>query len=333
MVGSRFVASSSGDVSSISVYIYNPSKTVGTIKCAIYSDTNKALIATTEQKTIPIGFDNWQTLNFANKPYLTSGTSYSLVVWFSTSGCYIRYDSGNSRQSWYANQAYGNFPNGPYTSFSNYNQENIVYSIYCTIGASPSASPSAPTTPTPPAGNLVPIPTGWWIDRNGQTLDYSVTYNGMPSIRLDKTTSGNNPGRECNSITVSVHPGDRLVFSCWMKTTASGYGDTNPYAGARIGMDFYDNQRIAALQSPTWPNTDQGVLANYVKWGTNGWVQRTIEITIPTSMPADGYLGHPAGGSYTPTNIILWMQVWSSTYGTTDTGKAWFANPTLYITH
>ena len=222
-----------------------------------------------------------------------------------------------------------------------------------TITPTPSPTPIASPSPTPtasprkvqvkatfssqgiiipPGSNLVPIPSGWWIDRDGQTLDTSVTYNGMPSIRLDKTaTTSNNLNRECDSITISVKPGNHIVFKCWMKTTASGLGDTNPYSGARIGIDFYDNMRISALQSPTYPNTAEGERQMYVNWGTSEWTLRTIDFILPSTMAADGYLGHPIGGSYTPTCIILWMQVWSSTYGATDSGKAWFANPQLYI--
>lgn len=183
--------------------------------------------------------------------------------------------------------------------------------------------------------NLAPIPTGWFFSYGSGhqiiQLDTTVVHNGNPSIRIDQHTSADvNTARECNSIWIPVKPGDHLVFKCWIKISNSGYGDTNPYSGARIGVDFYDSLRIGSLQSPTYPETDGGVLANYVHWGTNGWVQRTIEFIVPNTMPTDGY-PRSAGGSYIPTGVILWMQVWSSTYGSTDPGQAWFANAEFYI--
>jgi hypothetical protein len=152
-------------------------------------------------------------------------------------------------------------------------------------------------------------------------LDYAVTYNGQPTIRLDRHTSADmNNARECNTNGIRIQPGDRIVFKCWMKTTKSGFGDTNLYSGARIGIDFYGSGRcLGAVQSPTYPDTHLGVRQNYVNWGTSQWTERTIQFTVPKTI-----------GGITPTAMILWMQVWSSTYGSTDPGQAWFANPQLY---
>jgi hypothetical protein len=206
-----------------------------------------------------------------------------------------------------------------------------------TSGTIITASPSPTSTPTPiPAPtNLAPISTAWSLTYGTGPqiihLDTSVTYNGESSIRLDNHTSADiNTARECNSISFSAHPGDHIVFSCWMKTSASGYGDTNPYSGARIGIDFYNSKRIAGLQSPTYPDTDTGVRLNYVNWGTSQWTKRTIDFVVPQTMTADGWSGWPQGSQQTPTGMILWMQVWSSSYGSTDPGQAWFAHVELY---
>jgi len=199
--------------------------------------------------------------------------------------------------------------------------------------STPTPNPTATPTPSPiptstPSANnnLAPLPAAWDLTYGTGPqiifLDSSVTFNGEPTIRLDQHTSADmNSARECNSGGYSIKPGDRVVFSCWMKTTASGYGDTNPYSGARIGIDLYaSSTRIGALQSATYPDTDVGVRLNYVNWGTSQWTKRTIDFVVPQTI-----------GGATPTGMILWLQVWSSTYGSTDPGQAWFANTELYI--
>ena len=96
---------------------------------AIYAESNRQLGPVTEEKIVPAGFDGWLTLNFYSASSLSSGSSYSLVVWFKGSQCSVWYSSGSAGQSWYANQAYGGFWSGPYSSFAAYGQENNVYSI------------------------------------------------------------------------------------------------------------------------------------------------------------------------------------------------------------
>ena len=190
---------------------------------------------------------------------------------------------------------------------------------------------TTPVTTAPATTNVVPInnlqqPIKWELTYGTGPqiihLDSTVTYNNQASIRIDRhTITDINSAREINSDGISAKPGQHIVFTCWMKTTESGYGDTNPYSGARIGIDFYRNgQRIGSVQSPTYPDTDQGVRINYVNWGTSQWTQRTIDFTVPQTISGQ-----------TPSGMILWMQVWSSTYGSTDPGHAWFANAQLYI--
>ena len=133
IVGSRFACSSSGSSVSISVYISNPTASSIPARCAIYQESDKTQLATTEEKIIPSGFNGWQTFNLVSKPLLTAGASYSLAVTFGGSGCLIYYKSGNFQQSWYGFQPYGTISTGPYNGLSLYNQENNVYSLYCTI--------------------------------------------------------------------------------------------------------------------------------------------------------------------------------------------------------
>ncbi len=130
MVASRFTSSSDGAPSSVSVYVRNPTGYTDNVKCAIYEESNKQLVAVTETKTVPAWQDGWMTLNVNSGASLWSGSSYSLVVWFNGAGCYLYYSPGSSRQSWYGTQAFtGSFSNGPYSSFAQYGQENNVYSI------------------------------------------------------------------------------------------------------------------------------------------------------------------------------------------------------------
>ena len=203
----------------------------------------------------------------------------------------------------------------------------------------PNVSPTQ--IPTPVLHNLASIPSHWYLTYSTGPqiihLDSSVTYNGEASVRLDKHTSADvNTARECNTGAYSIKPGDHIVFSCWMKTTESGYGDTNPFSGARIGIDFWNSGgRINGLASDgqhgLYPNEQSSAVQEfYVPWGSD-WTLKIIDFIVPQKMTADGFFGYPAGTSQTPSAMILWMQVWSSTYGSTDPGHAWFANAQLYI--
>lgn len=186
--------------------------------------------------------------------------------------------------------------------------------------------------------NLAVIPDHWELTYGGGPqiiyLDYSVTRSVSPSIRLEPHVEGVdiNTARECDGTWYNVVPGDHIVARCWMKTTESGFGDTNPFSGARIGFDFYGDQNLPhngqlnGVASPTYPQTDQGVLDNYVHWGTSNWTQRTIEFIVPATV-----ISIWDGQPHVVTSIVMWLQVWSGTYGGTDPGKAWFADAELYI--
>ena len=179
------------------------------------------------------------------------------------------------------------------------------------------------------------------INSNNDVLDNSILYNGQATIRIDRHTSGDsNIARENDGPWIAIKPGDHIVFSCLVKTSASSFGDTNPYSGARIGIDYYSNGVITGSASsdgaPIW--TPSGGFndgySTYVHWGTSTWTEITISFTVASTYPACSAYGspYPNGQMVMPTGIIPWMQVWSSTYGASDNGQAWFANPQLTIT-
>jgi hypothetical protein len=218
----------------------------------------------------------------------------------------------------------------------------------------PTLTPTPTPTSTPSANNLVSIPRAWSSPTIGGTastsnsiggvanviLDNNVLHNGNPSIRLDPVGSTPNYAREVDAPWLNIKPGDHIVFSCWIKTSASSYGDTNPYSGARIAIDFYANGYITAWQSLgqcIWDSKggDIGAIQTYVNWNKD-WTLIVMDFVIPATVPANGaYVGwgtqYSAGQKVVPTAIIPWMQVWSSTYGATDSGKAWFADAQLTI--
>jgi hypothetical protein len=161
-------------------------------------------------------------------------------------------------------------------------------------------------------------------------LDNNVTHNGHVSIRLDPHTDNDvNTARECDGTWYPAKPGDHIVAKCWMKIDSlPGYiFDPNNYLtwkGARIGIDFYGvNGYIDGVSGPhgTIPQPDVDTMANYVPWGTQGWVQRTIDFILPSTV-------NDAGGvPQIPTSIVMWAQVLKAA----DVGNGWFADAELYI--
>lgn len=188
--------------------------------------------------------------------------------------------------------------------------------------------------------NLAVIPDDWRLTyKTGPQiifLDYTVVMiAGKPTIRLEPHVDGVdvNNARECDSIEIAVEPGDHIVATCWMKTSASGFGDTDPCSGARIGIDLCDHNGgdfiLYGIETATYPNGDEA--SHYVHWGTNTWTQRTIDFVVPSDYFTYDYLSGTTISPRQVSSITMWMQVWSSTYGSTDPGLAWFADAELYI--
>lgn len=361
MVASRFTSSVSGLATSVTAYLTNVGSSAGTAKCAIYRESDKTLLASTQEKSIAIGSQGWQTFNFATAPSLTAGTSYSIVIWFANNNLQISYTAGTTRQSWYAGQTYGNFPNGPYTGFASYNQENVVYSLYTSVGSSatstnPTSSPTSPTptaipptptatpirtvsptptpsTSTPPpssttAKNLAIIPDAWGPGYYPTVSQYaftdtSVTHNGNPSIRLQKGGNTDPFGVIDRSIWTNL-------FSCKPgdHIVASVWIRTDPSSsgdtsmGARLGIDLYGSGQIV----DGYPGTHMDTTSNYVHWGTSTWTQRTYDFIVPNTV----YTHDQTGASISGTQIngmLLWIQARPGT----DNSNAWFSDATLYI--
>lgn len=156
-----------------------------------------------------------------------------------------------------------------------------------------------------------------------------MMYDDLPSIRIDSSPLGTNTAREADGIYLNVSPGQHIIFSCWILTSDSSYGDTSQQSGGRIGFDYYGaSGRLSGVQysgSYTQTPSDQILAAQYVHWGTSTWTLRTIETTVPNTVYSD------SGSGQTPVAIIPTMQVWSTKYGAADLGQVWFGNPTVTI--
>jgi hypothetical protein len=327
---SKFQLTRDGVVESITAYF---ARTGFSAKTAIYTDNNGApgtLIVQSGGKTVSV--TGWNTFTITPKT-LTAGYYWLCVVSSSDSSVGVMSPTASNTHAWKTTTYANDYPS-TFGTPSGY--EKTATSIYATYTVTTTTTTSTPTpTTSPNTANLAPL-SAWSLTYGTGPqiikLDTYVTYNGESSIRLDRHTSADvNTARECNSKGFSVKPGDHVVFSCWMKTSASGYGDTNPYSGARIGLDFYNTKRITGLQSATLPENDISVRQHYVNWGTSQWTKRTIDFVVPQTIRADSASYWTEGSQQVPTGLVLWMQVWSSTYGSTDPGQAWFAHPELYI--
>jgi hypothetical protein len=206
----------------------------------------------------------------------------------------------------------GNVEARTYNSYRYYRSPIQTASPTPTPTSTPTATPkptaiptSTPTpnptfTPTFSGINLASIPSGWDLTYGSGpqiiALDYTVTHNGNPSIRLDPHTAADiNVARECNSYWITAKPGDHIVFSAWVKTTASS--DKVPYDGARLGIDFYGSNGILDTQPHGYQQVN-GVLVskgtqNYV---TNGWVDYS----------GDGFVDTPVSQFVVPWNHDTW---------------------------
>jgi hypothetical protein len=352
MVASRFTASSSGTVTNIKAYLTNLGSTASNVKCAIYRESDRTLVATTQEKTIEGGSSGWQTFNLVTAPTLTEGASYSLVAWFADSNLQINYGAGSGSQSWYAFQTYGNFPSGPYTSFTGYASENVVYAIYMTLSttttsvtpiptitpspvptqtprptptATPAPTPRPTTGPVTSAKNLAVIPDAWGSGYYPTVpqyafVDYSVTHNGNPSIRLQRGGNIDPFGVIDRSIWTNLYsckPGDHIVASIWIRTDSSS-GDM----GARLGIDLYGGRYIV----DGYPGVHIDTTTNYVRWGTTTWTQRTYDFIVPSTTYTRDQTGASIPGTQI-NGILLWIQARPGDAN----GNAWFADAELYI--
>ena len=159
--------------------------------------------------------------------------------------------------------------------------------------------------------------------------DDTVTHNGHSSIRLEQQNEYNK-WREVDNLYMSVRPGDKIVFKCWIKTNSltSGSG-----LGAIIGFDFGGNgirfaeAHPANPQSAIWNTHPQVTKPIYVPYGSD-WTLLTLDVVIPNTAYTrdwDGALISPTQIDY----IIPWVGAsWNSQ---TNYPTVWFADAELYI--
>ena len=365
MVASRFTSSVSGLATSVTAYLTNVGSSAGTAKCAIYRESDKTLLASTQEKSIGIGSQGWQTFNFATAPSLTAGTSYSIVIWFANSNLQISYASGTTCQSWYAGQTYGNFPTGPYTGFASYNQENVVYSLYTSVGSS-AASTNPTSSPTPPTPTATPIrtvsPTATPRPSATPTRTVSPTATPQPSSTTAKNLAiipdAWGPGYyptvsqyafTDTSVTHNGNPSMRLQKggntdpfgvidrSIWTNLFSCKPGD-HIVASIWIRTDSSstgDTSMGARLGIDLYgsghivdgyPGTHIDTTSNYVHWGTSTWTQRTYDFIVPNTVYTHDQTGASISGTQI-NGVLLWIQARPGT----DNANAWFSDATLYI--
>jgi hypothetical protein len=335
---SRFQLSQSGIIQSISVYFINYNFNA---KAAIYTDSSGApsqLIAQSSSQWI--SSTGWQT--FAVPQTSLSSGYYWLTTSTDNYGASgIMSMTGSSGSHCWASST---FASDFSSSFGTpRNSDNGIPSIYATYTPTTNTPTYVPTNT--PSTNLAPIPNGWstatnnmWLSCGGVAnvvLDYSILYAGAPTIRLDPVGSTNNYAREADGPGFAIKPGDTVTFSCWIKTSASSYGDQNPYNGARIGIDFYANSQTmtgtTSSDGSVWtPSAGWASNQIHVPWGTGTWTKVSIHFVVPSAYPAmAGYAGNSyySGQMVTPTAMIPWMQVLTPN----DGGKGWFADPQVTI--
>jgi hypothetical protein len=193
----------------------------------------------------------------------------------------------------------------------------LVVSSYGTIEYS--VSPTPTTNPV----NYAPIPSAWDLTFGDNPqyafVDYSVTHNGNPSIRVQPDYAGI---REVDTDAISVKPGDHIVISCWIKTSSSSSGlNGNDWFGGRIGIDLYCAGHILYSH----PTDDEGH-ASWVAFGTDNWTYKQFDFIVPSTWYTQDMIGLPVSPSQI-SFAIPWLQVVPAT----DTGLVWFADCTMQI--
>lgn len=199
-----------------------------------------------------------------------------------------------------------------------------------TVTASPTTSPTGgPQPTTSPTDNLAQIPDAWGpgyfpLVPQYAFVDYSVTHNGNPSIRIEKGGGVDDIGVVDRAIWLNQYypckPGDKIVFGAWMKTEASS--TDNREWGIRVAVDFYGDGHVV----DGYPGKHVAISQQYVPWGTTDWTLKAWELTVPSTT----YNQDQTGASIPSTQIdgvILWVQVRPAE----DDGRAWMADSYLYI--
>jgi len=133
MWGSAYLCVNGGTAESISVGMkYDVYARTPKVKCAIYLESDKSLVGSTEERTITLtATAAWYIFNFTGtKPTLTANTTYILVAWCDDASAYskIVYTSGAGATTYYKAVTYGDWP----ATWSGYDSFAARTSIYCT---------------------------------------------------------------------------------------------------------------------------------------------------------------------------------------------------------
>lgn len=344
---SRFQLSQSGTLQSITVYFLT---TGFSSKAAIYTDNNakpSTLIAQSSSQTI--NGRGWISFTVPQVS-LTPGYYWLCVVSSGASAQGTMMATSSNNHAWKTTNYSNEYPSSFGTATGYEQAVNSIYATYIPTSSGSTETSMSSSTPTSNPNNLTPFPTAWedpsiggissghsignqYLGDSNLVLDSSTLYNGNPTIKVGTVGSSRNYARECDGPWFSIKPGDHIVFTAWMKTTASSFGDTTPWSGIRIGIDFYGPKgNIAGTQSPDgsvwtpWSGWPAG--QTFVNWGTGTWTKITMDFIVQSQYPAGQYgYAYPAGQMVTPTNIIPWIQVCTNY----DQGQAWFADTQLYI--
>ena len=340
---SRFQLTQSGQVQSITTYF---TTTGFSAKAAIYTDNNGApntLIAQSSSQTVTT--TGWNTFTLPQST-LTTGYYWLCIISSSSSATGTMSSTTANTHAW-KTTTYSNEYTSTFGTPTGYEQTTTsIYATYTPTTTTTTAPTPAPTqTPapsSPTSGNsLIPINDGdWYTDSQwlqcpalNVQLDTTDTCGGSPSWEI--TGNAVNLGADYGGL--GVAPGDQIVFSCWIKTSAATLGADvgNPQAGGEIGIDMYGAKGvICGLVTPNGVGSSTNTVNNYVTFGTNTWKQVTMSFTIPSTYQVEAGYGnaYPAGQSVTPTSIIPWLMVWSDTQGSNEHGTVWFADTQLTIT-
>lgn len=188
--------------------------------------------------------------------------------------------------------------------------------------------------------NLAVIPNNWDLTYGSGKqiifLDYNFVHtSGKPSLRLERHVNGVdvNYAREINGKWYNVKPGDHIVAKVWIYVGNSGTGTTNPYNGARLGIDLYAHTSAGYRIVDSYPHDGAEHLASMVKWGSKTWTQKKLDIIVPSTYYTkirewrNGMLIETKINPVRIDSFVLWLDARS----VTDSGKAWFADAELYI--
>ncbi|MGA3059747.1 MAG: hypothetical protein ABSD92_05195 [Candidatus Bathyarchaeia archaeon] len=172
--------------------------------------------------------------------------------------------------------------------------------------------------------NLALIPNDWTYGYYADVpqyvfVDYNVTYNGDPSLRLqpgggidDFNLSDRAAWMNC-PFGVSVNPGDNISCSAYLETGISN--DSGLY-GFRIGIDMWSSGFSYDLGGPH---------SNYVPWNST-WTLVTINFTVPTTNFTENEVGNSI-----PSCQASYIEMWCQANNANDSGNVWISDAQLYI--